>query len=590
MYGNFDAPLRPGSNYGQEYGMPYNYSLSKYEDPPVPYDYETFVDDYLHVVEPDILLVDLYPFCDETNDETTEQYLRDRSYYRCLDLVRAAAMKANIPYWLVVQSADYGGAYLPSGSDLTMEVYSALAYGFTGISYFVFDNLGNYGDGDGGLLRYADPNENSYVCNDLYYDAQRVNAELAHLGRTLKLLKSTKTRYILGTHLENSVPVANALPLAAVEFNPATDDPYITSITATNLGTIPDQPAGDLLIGYFTPFDETLDGPTYQNETYFMITNLLRERNVAYHDARQAVHIEFDLSGTTITQLQRLNRTDGHIETVPLVPLGNDLYSLDLVLTGGELFKYQTGAVFIRAIAAPKLLHLPPGPGLNAPFEDDGDVDDYGVNQGVAGVTWNTFAGNMGIGSYAYYSTSLYADNSTVTAMPTDSDWVFKITYCSNGSNYNDQAFVLKAHEGQPTEQNVIDLYNNGSGTWSLRCATSAVATGLAFDDGAFHTLIVHYAASSQTLDAYLDDKLIASDFTASHSDYAIDYIQLQNHRDVSSYDYFHGIQIAQMAPESDSCGDPAHPYPNGDLNFDCLVDLADLAAMAENWMTNTAP
>ncbi len=37
-------------------------------------------------------------------------------------------------------------------------------------------------------------------------------------------------------------------------------------------------------------------------------------------------------------------------------------------------------------------------------------------------------------------------------------------------------------------------------------------------------------------------------------------------------------------------CGDPAHPYPPGDLNRDCRVDLTDLAILANNWLTSTAP
>lgn len=32
------------------------------------------------------------------------------------------------------------------------------------------------------------------------------------------------------------------------------------------------------------------------------------------------------------------------------------------------------------------------------------------------------------------------------------------------------------------------------------------------------------------------------------------------------------------------ACGDPTHPYPQGDLNKDCRVDLADLEIMTDNW------
>ena len=37
-------------------------------------------------------------------------------------------------------------------------------------------------------------------------------------------------------------------------------------------------------------------------------------------------------------------------------------------------------------------------------------------------------------------------------------------------------------------------------------------------------------------------------------------------------------------------CGDPNHPYPVGDLNQDCRVNLLDLAILASHWLECTAP
>ena len=37
-------------------------------------------------------------------------------------------------------------------------------------------------------------------------------------------------------------------------------------------------------------------------------------------------------------------------------------------------------------------------------------------------------------------------------------------------------------------------------------------------------------------------------------------------------------------------CGDPEHPYPLGDLNQNCRVDLLDLAILALHWLECTAP
>jgi len=40
----------------------------------------------------------------------------------------------------------------------------------------------------------------------------------------------------------------------------------------------------------------------------------------------------------------------------------------------------------------------------------------------------------------------------------------------------------------------------------------------------------------------------------------------------------------------ADRCGDDAHPYPAGDVNRDCKVNFLDIAVIAENWLTCTAP
>ena len=157
-------------------------------------------------------------------------------------------------------------------------------------------------------------------------------------------------------------------------------------------------------------------------------------------------------------------------------------------------------------------------------------------------------------------------------------------TTSNKTNNFDGPAFALKAHHGTAAEENVIDLVNTFSGVWSLRCDGSVVATDLIFDDGAFHTLIVHYKSSEPTLDAYLDGTIVAADFSAAHGDYAVDYIELFNNRLYGSRDFFHGIEIGQLAPYYDGvCGDTYHVPPVGDINLDCVVDFADFALMAEN-------
>ena len=44
----------------------------------------------------------------------------------------------------------------------------------------------------------------------------------------------------------------------------------------------------------------------------------------------------------------------------------------------------------------------------------------------------------------------------------------------------------------------------------------------------------------------------------------------------------------AVAAVDPGQCGDENHPYPTGDLNEDCIVNIEDFAILANNWLTQT--
>ena len=358
VYGNMSTIARPGSNYGQAYGTA-PAAGGGYEDPPVPYDYDTFVDDYMYVVAPDVLQFDVYPFSDDPS-ESADQYLRDRSYYRGAEIIRRAGLRANVPYFMVVQSFDGGGTYMPSESDMRMQLFSALAYGFKGITYFVFDHFGAYGSSGGGMLLATSPCECVYTTNPIYGFGQAANLEITALGETLKYLESTQVRYIVGKHIEGGPEVPNDLPLGVTAWNAGADDPYITSIDATHTGAVPGVTEGDLLVGHFRPASDELAGLQCDDGSYFMIVNLLREQNVSAAGASQQIHIEFDFGSSGITRLWKVSRITGHLEPAPLVHDGGTQYHLYMLFSGGtgELFKYDAGSiplvesVEVRATAA----------------------------------------------------------------------------------------------------------------------------------------------------------------------------------------------------------------------------------------------
>ena len=63
----------------------------------------------------------------------------------------------------------------------------------------------------------------------------------------------------------------------------------------------------------------------------------------------------------------------------------------------------------------------------------------------------------------------------------------------------------------------------------------------------------------------------------------------LMSHPDVTEVDMT-GMVRPGAVNTSQECGDPTHPYPKGDLNFDCFVDFTDFAALCMHWMDDTNP
>ena len=49
-------------------------------------------------------------------------------------------------------------------------------------------------------------------------------------------------------------------------------------------------------------------------------------------------------------------------------------------------------------------------------------------------------------------------------------------------------------------------------------------------------------------------------------------------------------LRAMAFLPQETECGDSYHPYPTGDVNKDCYVDLLDFAAVAKDWNDCTDP
>ena len=589
-----------GGPAGKYYGMPW-IGPDTYEDPPVPYDYENYLDDFVRIIDPDVVKFDMYPFV-RPPEGTTAEYL-DLKYYRNLSILRETAQRRGKPYWMFIQSYERtgGGArWFPSESDLRMQLWTALTYGVTGISYFTYDHV---------FERALLEDPNFHIPTQLYYDAVIANPEVSNVGQALRYLDSTGVGMVLGQHTDpcTLLTVDNDLPVGAVEWAPGVGPgdpvPNITSISALNLGSTNDGLRGDVLVGYFFPRLAEFAGQ--QNEVYFMITNSLRDPCAVAADTQQTITINFDMEATGIDKLQRVRRSDGKVEFVSLVADGGSLYHLDLTLPGGtgDLFKFNTGERFIvkdPLPVPPKVTFVAPGPGMNIPFDttvSDGYPDVYGQRSYCSGFAWDGYSGSTDgqTQGFARYYTTVANDANAVTAMPTDEDWVFELTY-KHAGDYDEE--TVWSAKNNTLDKAMIKLVSNGTflggeDDWTLSMwggnGWEAILDNVALGN-TFHHFVFHYKADSQTVDAFMDDDLVTADFAFGHGEYGIEFVQIEGTRaGPDSWDHYRGIRIGQYDWPI-GCGDPDHPYPDGDVNNDCIVDLEDVTLMGDHWLECTDP
>ena len=310
----------------------------------------TALQNYANVVQPDMVMFDHYVF-----DSGGTEGGSPTTLYNTMGTYRAVGLGGHdgtgtipIPYSMWYQSYRPFG-YVLSESELALQYYAAWAYGYKMLSAFTFSELDNLTDVTGSVFFDGPPTYENRTA--LYFAVQKLNNQTHNLGPALLRLLSTDIRFVRGQHKEGpSVPLDNNLPNYAQDWD-SQADPYITNISATNLGGKNAGLRGDVLVGYYNVLDEEFDGPS-EDEIYFMITNGLTDSDGSSLDTEQMIRLDFDFSSSGISQLQRLDRSSGEVMHVPLEHDGSSQYHLNWNLLGGEgdLFKFDTGAPFVGAL------------------------------------------------------------------------------------------------------------------------------------------------------------------------------------------------------------------------------------------------
>ena len=128
------------------------------------------------------------------------------------------------------------------------------------------------------------------------------------------------------------------------------NDPYLVGWGLTNRAGVNNGLPGDVIIAWFRPLDESLDGPNYSNEVYFMVVNALTATNGTAADCLQEIKLNFVVAAPSSVVM--LDPESGLLQTNVMGTIGGGRHQLVLDLNGGDaaLFKLNDGAPFVGFI------------------------------------------------------------------------------------------------------------------------------------------------------------------------------------------------------------------------------------------------
>lgn len=163
-------------------------------------------------------------------------------------MIRRAAQESALPFLNIVQSCTWTPSMrVPTGDEMRYLVYTTLAYGAQGISYYVYSHPGHTG-----MIAQADGTP-----TELYHALKPLNREFAAVASELQALHS------LGVyHAGMRPPGAEPLPVnARFKLDPPVPDMVYS----------PPQPVQGVLLGFFGPAKKN-KGPI--RPTHVVVVNL----------------------------------------------------------------------------------------------------------------------------------------------------------------------------------------------------------------------------------------------------------------------------------------------------------------------------
>ena len=150
--------------------------------------YEKYIDTFISSQEfkPRVLCFDHYPLLKKENGGFR------KDYYANLAVIRKKSLQYKIPFWTIILSSEHLGYKKPTFEEISLQVYSSLAYGAKGFGYYLYSkSFADYGYKSWILEDYVDDETVlDSLHGPLYVSVRRLNEEVQVLGKTLINLES----------------------------------------------------------------------------------------------------------------------------------------------------------------------------------------------------------------------------------------------------------------------------------------------------------------------------------------------------------------------------------------------------------------
>lgn len=201
--------------------------------------YRAHLRQFVEVAKPSLISYDHYQFA--ANGDSAQYFLN-------LSLIRQAAQEASLPFLNIVQACSWTPSMrVPNPEEMRYLVYTTLAYGAQGISYYVYCYPGH----TGGIA------SSNGAPTRLFAALTSLNREFVSIATQLQPLRS------LGVYHAGMLPPgAEALPK---------DAPFVVDPPAPALDYNPPQPVKGLLLSYFGLAEGPGKAP---DPTHLVVVNL----------------------------------------------------------------------------------------------------------------------------------------------------------------------------------------------------------------------------------------------------------------------------------------------------------------------------